>query len=145
MSVFVDTGVFVAAQNRRDKLHDAAVAALKDVATGKLGRAFTSDYVFDETVTLTRGRTGSLAEASKVASRILGRPPIPRVFDMLMVTGPAFREALRVLESYEDKPFSFTDATSVALVRQRAIERILSFDGDFDGIVERLDPREGHE
>lgn len=142
MSVFVDTGVLVAAQNKRDTNHKAARASLDVVLSRKLGRAFTSDYVFDEAVTLARIRTGSLGEAKLIASRILGREPFPRVFDLLMVTGPVFREALRVLETYEDKTLSFTDATSVALIRTRGIDRILSFDSDFDGLVDRLDPRE---
>lgn len=142
MSVFIDTGVFVAAQNRSDANHKAARAALDLVLSRKLGRAFTSDYVFDEAVTLARVRTGSLAEAKAIASRILGRAPMPHVFDMLMVTGPVFRDALRVLETYEDKPLSVTDATSVALIRRRGIDRILSFDRDFDGVVDRLEPSE---
>ena len=35
---------------------------------------------------------------------------------------------------------SFTDATTVALAERRGIDRVLSFDDDFDGIVPRLDP-----
>ncbi|HUR68006.1 MAG TPA: type II toxin-antitoxin system VapC family toxin [Candidatus Thermoplasmatota archaeon] len=143
MSVFVDTGIFVAAQNKRDANHKSARAAIDRLLTGELGRAFTSDYVFDETVTLARVRTGSLAEASLVASRILGRKPFPHVFDMAMVNAVIFRDALRILESYKDKPLSFTDATSIAIVRRRGIGTILSFDADFDGLVERLDPRSG--
>jgi predicted nucleic acid-binding protein len=35
---------------------------------------------------------------------------------------------------------SFTDATTVALVERHGIDAVLSFDDDFDGIVERVDP-----
>lgn len=141
MSVFIDTGVFYAHQDRSATHHAAATDAMRLVAGGRWGRAFTSDHVFGETFTLTRARMRDHAQAMTVASRILGRAPFPRVVDLLMVTGPVFREALRVLETYADKSLSFADATTVALVKQRNIGHVLSFDTDFDGIVPRLDPR----
>lgn len=141
MSVFVDTGVLVAAQNKRDTNHKTAARALALIPEGKLGRPFTSDYVFDEAVTLARVRTASHVEAMKMANRIVGGAPFPRVLDMLMVTGPVFRDALRVFTTYKDKPLSFTDATTIALVQRRGIDRVMSFDSDFDGVVPRLDPR----
>jgi len=48
MSVFIDTGVFVAYINKRDSNHDRAVYLLEDIMRGKCGKAYTSDYVFDE-------------------------------------------------------------------------------------------------
>lgn len=33
-----------------------------------------------------------------------------------------------------------TDATSIALCRRHDVDAILSFDDDFDGLVDRLDP-----
>lgn len=141
MSILIDSGVFVAQQNRRDEAHDAAVRALDAVLSGRYGQAFTSDYVFDEAVTLARRRTKSHAEMMTLAHRILGMAPFPRVFEVLMVTGPVFRDAVRVLERYTDRDLSFTDATTIALVQRRGIGRVLSFDADFDGIVPRVDPR----
>lgn len=39
------------------------------------------------------------------ATRIVGRAPMPHVFDMRMVTGPVFRDAIRVVETYRrDEP-----------------------------------------
>lgn len=140
MSVFVDTGVFVAHQNRRDAEHAEAKRAMDAMGSGRWGRPFTSDYVLDEAVTLTRSRTGSHAEALVVAHRILGTAGYPPVFDLLMVTGPVFRRALEVFQTYDDQELSFTDATIVALVEHRRIDHVLSFDDDFDGIVPRIEP-----
>lgn len=142
MSVLVDSGLFIAIQNERDAGHAAAKRAMATVLSDRLGRAYTSDHVFDEAVTFTRMRTRSQPEAMKVADRILGVAPYPKVFEILMATGPVFRDAVRILREYGDKTLSFTDATSIALVRRRRIHRILSFDRDFDGIVERMDPRD---
>lgn len=141
MSVFVDTGLFVAQQNTSDREHDAAVRAMEAVLSGRHGQPFVSDYVFDEAVTLARRRTRSHAQMMTVANRILGRAPFPRVFEVLMVTGPIFRDAVRLLEKFRDRDLSFTDATIISIVQRRGIGAVLSFDADFDGIVPRLDPR----
>lgn len=141
MSVFVDTDVFFAHQDRRASQHDVAKRAMTLVAKGAWGHAFTSDHVFGESVTLTRARMKSHAHVHTIVNRILGRDPHPHVFDLLTVTGPVFRDAVRIVETYQDKALSFTDATTIALVQRRGIDRVLSFDQDFDGIVPRLDPR----
>lgn len=141
MSVLVDTNVLVAQQNRRDRdRHSAAVQAMTSVLTGRHGQPFVTDYVFDETLTLVRRQTKSYREMMTVANRILGRPPFPRAFEVLMVTGPVFREALKIVETYHDRDLSFTDATIIALVQRRGIGHVLSFDAGFDGIIPRLDP-----
>lgn len=140
MSVLVDTGVIVAHLNQRDPRHDAARAAMKAVFAGRRGRAFASDYVLDEAVTLARRRTKSHAVAMSVADFILGRRDFRPFFEVLMVTGPVFRSALQVFERYHDKDLSFTDATSIALIEKRHIDHILTFDADFEGIVPRIAP-----
>lgn len=142
MSVFIDTGVFYAHHDKSATEHAAAKRAMRMVATGTWGRAFTSDHVFGESVTLTRARMKDHAATMAIADRILGRAPFPRVIDLLMVTGPVFRDALDALGTYRDKPLSFADAATIALVRRRRIGHVLSFDRGFDGIVPRLDPRE---
>ncbi|WP_324759311.1 hypothetical protein [Haloarcula montana] len=43
-------------------------------------------------------------------------------------------------EPYADHGLSFTDAMTVVMVEQHDIDAVLSFDDDFDGIVDRLEP-----
>lgn len=140
MSLLVDTGVVVAALNERASRHTVAKAAMDAAFTGRYGRIFTTDYVFDEVVTLALKKTRSHKAAMVMADAILGRGGRPRVFDMLMVTGPIFRDAVEVFEKYSDQELSFTDATTIACMRRRGIDQVLSFDDDFDGIVQRLAP-----
>jgi predicted nucleic acid-binding protein len=40
--IFVDTGVFVAYINKRDKNHERAVKIFEDILRGKYGKAYTS-------------------------------------------------------------------------------------------------------
>lgn len=140
MSVFVDTGVIVALLNERDPRHGDARSAWGDVLAGRHGRAFTSDYVLDEAVTLARRRTRSHEAGVRVLDFLLGRNETPRYLDLLMVTGPLLRSAIQVFERYGDKELGFTDAATVALVQKRHIDRVLSFDRDFDGVVPRVEP-----
>ncbi len=43
-------------------------------------------------------------------------------------------------ERYDDHGLSFTDASLTECVEDEAIDAVLSFDDDFDGLVERIDP-----
>jgi len=56
------------------------------------------------------------------------------------VSAAAFAEAVDVFERFDDQQLSFTDATIVALSERLDIDRVLSFDDDFDGLLERIDP-----
>lgn len=42
--------------------------------------------------------------------------------------------AWSILEQYADVPFSFTDATTVAVARSRRIREIFAFDEDFEAV-----------
>jgi len=51
MSVFVDTGVFYAHHDVDATRHDIALQALRHIfQSSEHGRVFTSDYIYDETV-----------------------------------------------------------------------------------------------
>lgn len=141
MSVFVDTGIYYALQNERAENHEVGKAALAEVTRGaEYGTTFTSDYVYDEAVTLVHARSGRFSEAKAVGDRILGRGEYPEAVSLLHVTERDFDAAVEHFERYRDHGLSFTDATTVALVERHDVDAVLSFDDDFDGVVERLDP-----
>lgn len=140
MSVFVDTGVFYAHHDRDATRHEAATKALGRSLSGEFGTVFTSDYVFDETVTLTRSRTGRSADAKTAGDRIRGVGEYPAAVEMLYVDEDVFEAAVATFERYDDHPISFTDATTVALVEAHDLDAVLTFDEDFEGLVDRLDP-----
>lgn len=142
MSIFVDTGVFFAHHDADAERHADAVVAFDDLLDGEYGQPYTSDYVLDETVTLTRVRTGSFDAADAVASRILGENPFPNVFETIHVEPDDVRASMETLRRYDDHELSFTDASSIHLCDSRGIDVMLSFDDDFDGLVERVEP--GH-
>ncbi|MBI4729337.1 MAG: PIN domain-containing protein [Acidobacteria bacterium] len=125
MSVFVDTSAFAALENRRDARHEAAVREYRRLIRARAS-FLTSDYVFDETLTLLKARAGS-----QVALRWGERMLASSLFDLLVVDRPMLEKALGVFGSTLDQPFSFTDCASFALMRAHGIGDALAFDDDF--------------
>lgn len=120
--------------------HDVASGALEAVYHGQYGPPYTSDDVFDETITVTERLTGSHLAATQRSDRLQGRDQYPRVFDLLHVTTAVFADAITVFERHDDQGLSFTDASSVALVDRHDLDGLLRFHSDFDGVVHRFDP-----
>lgn len=140
MTVLVDTGVLYADHDRDASRHGSATNALETVYDGEFGQPYVSDFVFDEALTLTRRRTGSHADAMRLSDRIRGEGEYPAAYELIHLSVAGFSDALSVFERFGDQALSFTDATSIALIERHRIDGLLSFDTDFDGLVERIDP-----
>ena len=134
MAVFIDTGIFVAARNKRDVNHKRAVNLLRAALKGDYGAIYTSDYVFDEAVTVALVRTGKPDIAIDIGNFILSSKRLR----IIHVNKTIFEEAWNVSIRYSEKKLSFTDATSIAIMRMYNINYIMSFDRHFDGIVSRV-------
>ncbi|MXR50407.1 PIN domain-containing protein [Halovenus sp. WSH3] len=139
MTVPVDTGVLYADHDTDPTRHGAASAALEAVYNGEYGLPYMTEYIYDEAVTLTLTR-GSFGPAERLGKRLRGADPFPQTYEMLSVSAAAFSDAVDVFERDDDQRLSFTDATTIALCERHAIDAVLSFDDDFDGIVGHIDP-----
>lgn len=140
MSVIVDTGVLYADHDRDAARHETASDALEGVYDGVLGQPYVSEYIYDEAVTLTDARASRSDDAVALGKRLRGAGSFPPAFELLSVSKAEFDDAIDVFERYPDQGLSFTDASIVAQVERRGIDGVLSFDGDFDGLVKRFDP-----
>jgi hypothetical protein len=134
LSVFIDTGVLVAARNVDDKDHLRAKELMMSMLRGEHGEIYTSDYVIDEAVTLMLRRTRRLELAINVGEHVLSSPRIRK----LRVSEDVFNAAWKKFKSLGKRPMSFTDCTSLALMEKGGIRNIASFDSGFDGLVERI-------
>jgi predicted nucleic acid-binding protein len=85
-------------------------------------------------------RTDSFEAAETVSNRILGVNSFPDVFELIHVGRDDFEATVDVWRQYRDHDLSFTDANSVALCERYDIDTVLSFDSDFDGLVDRRGP-----
>lgn len=120
--LFVDTGAWYAFVNRRDPDHLRVVEALEAFA----GRLLTTNFVFDETVTLCLKRLGH-GVAERVGRTLLD----PRIVDAVRISAEDERAAWELFLGRPDKSYSFTDCTSFALLRRLRLERVAALDEDF--------------
>jgi predicted nucleic acid-binding protein len=138
--IFIDTSIFVALANQKDRDHQRGVGLVDRLRKGEFGQPYTSDYVFDETVTTALVRTGRQDVAVKAGKLILGSKDesIPPLARFVRVDERAFSEAWANLKSARFARLSFTDHTILAQMNDLKIDSVLSFDSDFDGIVSRI-------
>ena len=134
MGVYLDTGVIVAARNKRDRNHARGVALMQDAVKGKHGVAYTSDYVIDEAVTTALARTRNFRIALKTGRMVIESSRIEKLYTSQEVFAAAWEKFGR----FGQKPMSFTDCVSLAHMEKHGIEKIMSFDAEFDGQVARL-------
>jgi predicted nucleic acid-binding protein len=132
--VFIDTSVFVAANNKSDKNHARAIELMKQALEGKFGETFTSDYVIDESITTALARTRDHRIAISTGTFIIESPRIQKIY----TNSSDFETAWAKFQKLGRKPMSFTDCVSLSHIDKRKIERIMSFDSDFDGLVTRI-------
>lgn len=132
--MFIDTGIFVAVRNKKDRNHDRAKALMKRALMAEFGVIYTSDYIVDEAVTTALARTRNHQVAVNTGRYILDSDRIEK----LPVSREDFQLAWSKFRTIKDKFLSFTDCASLAIMEGRGIERIMSFDSNFDGLAQRL-------
>lgn len=121
MIVLVDSGAVLALLNRNDRWHSQAVAVLQELTAEKAILVMTN-FLVAETHALVLARLG----------RDLAREWL-LTFDwnVLRVSPEDERHARSIIENYRDKDFSFTDATSFALMQRYGIKVAFTFDRHF--------------
>src|SRR4030042_622699 len=107
MAIFIDTSIFVALRNADDELHMRSKELMRRALKSEFGRAYTSDYVVDETITTALVRTKRHSLAIDVGKYIIESPRIIK----LQVDKDSFENAWKKFKTFMDKPLSFTDCT----------------------------------
>jgi predicted nucleic acid-binding protein len=128
-AVFIDTWGWLALGHRRDARHQEVKALYQDLqAKGTL--LYTTDYVLDEVITLLFRRE-AFEEAVPFMEGIFqaveeGRLTVERV------TSERFTSAWALRKRFQDKPkISFTDLTSMRIMSERKISKVLTEDEHF--------------
>ncbi len=103
---------------------------------GWFGRAYTSTYVIDETLTLAKAKLGG-REAVRLAESILRSKKITTV--NVDENEGNFRQSLeRFKERLDVRGLSFTDCTTLVLIERMKIGTLISFDRSFKPFVPAL-------
>ncbi|HAH08129.1 MAG TPA: VapC toxin family PIN domain ribonuclease [Elusimicrobia bacterium] len=120
--VFVDTSAWYAYARRDDPDH----AAVKEALEAWQGRLVTSDFVFDEVVTLVRVRLGHGASVH-VGEALRD----PSVVDLIRLLPEDEEDAWEWFKRHKDKAYSFTDCADFALMRRLRIPAAITTDRHF--------------
>ena len=119
---FVDTSAWFAYTNRQDPDHTRVHNVLRTLQ----GRLVTSNFIFDETVTLCLYRLGYQVAAT-VGAVLLDLT----VVDLLRLTPDDEQRAWALFLARPDKTYSYTDCTSFVLMRRLRFQRAIALDADF--------------
>jgi uncharacterized protein len=121
---FVDTSAYYSLTDPRDINH-AEARAISRRLTSERWRLFTTNFVIAETHALLLTRLGRTT-----ARRVLQE--IDRSTTTIIRIGEAEEHRARqIIEQYDDKDFSLTDATSFAVMERLRIACAFTVDGDF--------------
>ena len=138
LSVLLDTDFLVSYWNRDERRHAEATALFRELLEGDHGHLFVSDFVVDEAATLALRRLHDLGRVREFVRFLLGVQPSPKVLALLHVDDDLFQSAARRLLASSSRTLSFTDWTSVELVREFGIDSVATFDSGLRGLVSAI-------
>ncbi len=125
-SVFVDSSAYHALADRDDESHGAALVILERLERQPpRPRIFITNFIRAEAHALLLNRIGRPAAMRFLAELANGGTTVIRV------TAADEQQALELLERYQDKEFSLTDATSFVVMARLGIEAAFAFGRDF--------------
>ena len=125
MNYFVDTSFWCALYDARDENHSGARQYWQNLAPLPV-KLFTSDYIFDETVTVAKGRMNH-HQAVALGEALLKS----KVLTIVSVNEALQHESWEFFKNHEDKGFSFTDCTSFMIMKAHNLNQVLAFDHHF--------------
>lgn len=123
--IFVDASAWVAIGDPDDNYYAAAVP-LYSRLLAEYQRLVTTNLILAESFVLLRKGVG-LPRALDFLERARKSPRIETVFSTLELE----LEAETILRRYDDHDFSYADAVSFALMRERGIRETFTFDHQF--------------
>ena len=123
--IFLDTSFLVSVEVKTDQNHEKATKIMNKIIEGDFGEPIISDYIFDETITVTFGRTKDLGKSVSVGENLRDSTK------MIKMDEQSFENAWEIFKSQEYTRFSFTDCTTVSIIKKEDIANIATFDDDF--------------
>lgn len=135
MNLFVDSSAWIALFDVSDKYHRIAATNFNSLL-GQEVMFITSDYVFDEAVTLLLNRSGH-NKATEFGLWLLSANNVK----IIHIDELVWQDAWRMFAAYDDKQWAFTDCTSFVLMRQHKLWRAFAFDRHFEQAGFQLWPK----
>jgi predicted nucleic acid-binding protein len=123
--VFVDSSAFLSLEDPDEQSHEATTTAFRELVSSG-AQLLTTNFVYDESYTLIltrlrRNRAVSWGESFRAS----------KLIELVRVDEEHEQAAWQLILAFEDKDFSYTDATSFAVTRSLEIDEALSLDRHF--------------
>jgi len=126
--IFLDSSFLIAYKIENDSHHAEAKKIMSEIVSGNHGRVFISDYIFDETITVVFARSRKLSEASDLGEKI------EKSIKMLKIDEKNFNDAWEIFKNQKNTNLSFTDCSSISIMKNNDIKNIATFDKAFTKI-----------
>ncbi len=135
MTVLLDTGPLVAYLDPDDARHDRAQNLIRPLLAGRMGLLMSTDFVYDEGMTLIRIRKRSrpLLESYHALFWAIEKGQA-RPFETVTTSMDQCRKAGEYHLQHYDQKLSLTDCTLILHASQRNAV-IATFDGRIDGLA----------
>ena len=125
--VVIDSLVWIGAFSGRDQYRKASKAIFDSFLKGDISKVYINDYILLETVNFLL-RKESFDSALLVFDLLLTSRNIELVYiDEIML-----KDAKNLFQTY--KNFSLTDCSIIALMKEKGIKHLFSFDSSFDKV-----------
>ncbi|MHA1146055.1 MAG: type II toxin-antitoxin system VapC family toxin [Candidatus Helarchaeota archaeon] len=131
MAVFLDTGFILALKNRSDKNHEISLDWMKRFLKNEFGIIHTSNFVFDELVTLVLVRLRRPDLAIKIGRYVLESPRI----HVSVITESDFQRSWELFQRHSPRFLSFTDCSILTQCERLKCSLLATFDSHFKGLI----------
>src|SRR5262245_48970761 len=129
MKLFIDTWGWVELRDSRGVRHQEVNRFYQDFRQRK-GRVYTTDYVLSETITILFRRLPF--PQADTSFQFIEQAIAGRFLNLELITQARFDLAVALRRKYKDKPrISFTDLTSMIVMRELGITDVLTEDDHF--------------
>ena len=127
--IFLDSWGFITLFNSKEKYHQEVSECFKDCINNKY-IFFTSILIISETITFIYRKLGH--QVSKPAVEILTKNIDDKLVNLIEVDELRMKKVLELRQKYYDKPkISFTDLSSMLIMKELEIEEIITADRHF--------------
>ncbi len=123
--IFLDSSFIISYKIENDENHDKSLIIMKKIVNGKYGIPIIYDYIFDEFVTVLLNKAKSLSISVNSGNELIDSTK------MLTIDEEAFEKAWEIFKKQKNTKFSFTDCSTLALMKKEDINNIATFDKDF--------------
>jgi len=123
-TVFVDTSAHFALANEKDIDHQSAKTCLKQL-TDESAILIISNFIIAETYTLMLRKIGRNKSVQYINN-------LKETAEIVRISEDDEKKAWEIILKYNDKDFSYVDATSFALMERLGLVEAFAFDEHFD-------------